>query len=507
MKAFKTILLTAAAAITCLCSCEKESLPNSETKQGVTLTVAQLSGFEDKASTTRAGNFGTPNAGKTVWANGDLILLKISYEDATEPIVGTSIFTTATYNGSTWTIDAAAKNTAGNLAISGSHLILPIGAIKTTVTAYYSPGQEWSTPIAENTKLVLRAGITAGMHEHHTNTATNTNTNTGVVDKIELPAWSTTSSRLRIASQTLAGRTDASIRLTLQGFTPTGGTALTTPTSFDNLTIDTNDNSFFYGTWSATPAFNAHINVVYDNNGKPIHIPSFEHTFTDASTANKSYALDATDEAPTGDTYIGPAAGLIAGAPYYDINIAKNKWIITDDIATITSESDIAKAVKRLAADRRIELTIEKAITIGNKAFMLCKALSSINLPNVTKLGASAFDFCKALISANLPKVTILEGTGDVNGLTFSACDALTTLTFGTALTICGDSFVNCGYGSTNAKNITLTLAADQKKMKWDTTQKTWIQEAGNFFPNTDRKFCGRNTMHYNIFKKIKSAP
>ena len=483
MKAFKNILLTA-AAITCLCSCEQESLPNSETNQGVTLTVAQLSGFAEKASTTRAGDIGTPDAGKTTWVANDLILLKISYNDGTNPIPGTSIFTTATYNGTAWTIAADAKNTAGIPAISGNKLNLPITATQTTVTAYYSPGQEWNTPLApetaENTKLTLKASSIAGMHEHHTTTYTATE----VVDKIVLPAWKATSSRLRIASAAAAeGETDPSIRLTIKEFIPEGGTRITTPKSF-SLPIDSKNNSYFYGAWSATPNFQAHVDRVYTNAGGTTEtIAVFEHTSTTANAANKSYALDTNKDAPPNSkVYTGSSDGLVEGGPFYELNITKKYWVITDEETTIETDNNIKTALKNVYAldpTRRIHLTVLNATTIAEEAFKDCYAVSKYDFYSVTTIGDRAFEgFTQKIFMLNRTPIT---------------------------------SFGAYVFGDITEVQINLFLAIEQQKMVWGDIG--WIVDedpvtGGGFFEtiNFTHNFCGRTKdMTYNFV--IRKSP
>ena len=218
---------------------------------------------------------------------------------------------------------------------------------------------------------------------------------------------------------------------------------------------------------------------MYKKKGNDSYISRvFEHTFAETSIANKSYALDATSDA----TYIGLAAGLNKDAPYYSINIAKNSWIITDDITTIETNNDIKIAlnnVSQLDDSRRINLTLEKLKTIENAAFVQCTALASINLPLVETIENSAFDKSTALAS----------------------------VTFGKAITSFGEFVFSHG----DTKNITLTLAADQQKMVIGSDNRWSVDDAGgDFFLNGEvgtNEFCGINPYSPYTFKEIKIAP
>ena len=75
---------------------------------------------------------------------------------------------------------------------------------------------------------------------------------------------------------------------------------------------------------------------------------------------------------------------------------------MTDFVNTIDLYGD------EIAAEKIIGRTIEEynddiIASIGSYAFYRCKALTSVNLPNVTSIEQYTFNGCKALTSIDLP--------------------------------------------------------------------------------------------------------
>lgn len=114
--------------------------------------------------------------------------------------------------------------------------------------------------------------------------------------------------------------------------------------------------------------------------------------------------------------------------------------------------------------DEQVALTIYDALEIGSLAFNgSAYHMSSINLPNVTKIGEKAFQFCGKVKSFYLPKVT------HIGEMAFKYCGDCQSITFGTTLQYVGRSWLGEGTGSTdfagteaNSTNITLTIGAEQ---------------------------------------------
>ena len=79
--------------------------------------------------------------------------------------------------------------------------------------------------------------------------------------------------------------------------------------------------------------------------------------------------------------------------------------------------------------------------SIGDKAFLRCKALTSIEIPDsVTKIGSYAFLRCSALTSIEIP-----DSVTSIGNLAFDGCEALTSITIPNSVTTIGEfAFYGC---------------------------------------------------------------
>ena len=75
---------------------------------------------------------------------------------------------------------------------------------------------------------------------------------------------------------------------------------------------------------------------------------------------------------------------------------------------------------------------------IGDRAFALCTALTSVSLPGVTSIGASAFDGCEELSSVSLPAAT------SIGSYALYHCTALASVSLPVATTIGDSAFERC---------------------------------------------------------------
>ena len=87
-------------------------------------------------------------------------------------------------------------------------------------------------------------------------------------------------------------------------------------------------------------------------------------------------------------------------------------------------------------------ITIPNSVTsIGSEAFFVCKGLTSITIPNsVTSIGSEAFSNCSGLTSITIPNSVTSIGEG-----AFYYCSGLTSITIGNSVTSIGmGAFYNC---------------------------------------------------------------
>ena len=142
-KIFQYIMLAVVTIVMASCTSDIEETTATTGKNNVQLVVGEFPAFGD--SQTRA--IGTPDEGKTSWAEGDELLLEM-----TSKTLGTK-YAAFTYNGSSWEL------TSGELSYK-------IDEVPTFPHVYYAPNYKW-----ENGKLVLKEGKVAGTDEYIEGTA------------------------------------------------------------------------------------------------------------------------------------------------------------------------------------------------------------------------------------------------------------------------------------------------------------------------------------------------
>lgn len=93
--------------------------------------------------------------------------------------------------------------------------------------------------------------------------------------------------------------------------------------------------------------------------------------------------------------------------------------------------SEFVNTIELLGDQETAYAIISKTITefrdnvlteIAGRRFYECKSLTTVDLPNVTKLGDSAFNYCNSLSSVNVPNVE------SVGGNSFANCIGLTSI-------------------------------------------------------------------------------
>ncbi|MCG9792311.1 leucine-rich repeat protein [Flavobacterium algicola] len=100
-------------------------------------------------------------------------------------------------------------------------------------------------------------------------------------------------------------------------------------------------------------------------------------------------------------------------------------------------------------------LVVDGDTTIDSQSFANCSGLTTVNLPNVTKIGPSpsvglSFWNCSNLQSINIPVIQSIS-TGAFNG-----CSALSSITFPASLTSLSEINYNMFKGCSNLTNITV---------------------------------------------------
>lgn len=97
------------------------------------------------------------------------------------------------------------------------------------------------------------------------------------------------------------------------------------------------------------------------------------------------------------------------------------------------------KVVAASVTDKTIEEYDDNVITtIATHAFYQCKALASVNLPNVKSIGEFAFYECSKLASVSIPSATIIVDNS------FRGCSLMTSLDMQNLTEIGTSAFVDC---------------------------------------------------------------
>ena len=358
-KIFQYIMLAVVTIVMASCTSDIEETTTTTGKSNVQLVVGEFPAFGD--SQTRA--IGTPDEGKTSWAEGDELLLEM-----TSKTFGTK-YAAFTYNGSSWEL------TSGELSYKEDE-------VPTFPHVYYAPNYKW-----EAGKLVLKEGKVAGTDEYIEGTAEITGNGQGI--NVSFADATRNYSRLRIATMP-----DKPITVDITKFTPAGSSSLETKENY-TLVSDENGNAYLYGTFDR----NAEVTVKYRE------APLATHTFLQATENAKSYALDATvvsltDEGLTFDQIVEDVKKeLDAGKTYINI-------ILAPDV-----DKETLKAINIGLKDARygsINLTLIGCKKIPYGGFMHFYMLKSIVLPDVTEIGENAFSDCawlEKVVLGNLTKV------------------------------------------------------------------------------------------------------
>ena len=373
-KIFQYIMLAVVTIVMASCTSDIEETTATTGKSNVQLVVGEFPAFGD--SQTRA--IGTPDEGKTSWAEGDELLLEM-----TSKTFGTK-YAAFKYNGSSWEL------ASGELSYKEDE-------VPTFPHVYYAPNYKW-----EAGKLVLKEGKVAGTDEYIEGKANITPNGQAIT--VEFSKATRNYSRLRIATMP-----NKPITVTIDRYTPAGSSDMKWDQKYA-LTSDEKGNAYLYGNFVT----NSQFTVKYEE------APLASHTFLQATVNAKSYALDATvvslaDEGITYDQIVEDVKKeLDAGKTYINI-------ILAPDVDEETLEAIHIGLLEEDARDGSINLTLIGCKKIPSRGFLHFDMLKSIVLPDVTEIGENAFSDCPGLQKVVLGNLTKVYGNVGKKGI-FDGC-------------------------------------------------------------------------------------
>ena len=371
-KIFQYIMLAVVTIVMASCTSDIEETTATTGKSNVQLVVGEFPAFGD--SQTRA--IGTTDPGKTSWAEGDELLLKM-----TSKTLGTK-YATFKYNGSSWEL------ASGELSYKADE-------VPTFPHVYYAPNYKW-----EAGELVLKEGKVAGTDEYIEGKAEITPNGQSIT--VKFAAATRNYSRLRIATMP-----NKPITVTINKYTPAGSSDMAWSQNYA-LTSDEKGNAYLYGTFVPY----SRVDVKYGE------APLATYKFTQETKNAKSYALDATVISVNSAEEIKSAIQK---------EVANSKTAIRLNIASDAGDNEfnaIREAFENVNS-RTIDLTLIGCKEIPADGLNYLNALKSISLPDVTKIGMKALYYCMYLQEIYAPNVSAIDEYA------FGKCNNLSKVTFG----------------------------------------------------------------------------
>ena len=412
-KIFQYIMLAVVTIVMASCTSDIEETTAATGKSNVQLVVGEFPAFGDSQTRT----IGTPDPGKTSWAEGDELLLAM-----TSKTFGTK-YAAFKYNGSSWEL------ASGELSYKEDE-------VPTFPHVYYAPNYKW-----ESGKLTLKEGKVAGTDEYIEGKANITPNGQAIT--VEFSKATRNYSRLRIATNY-----SEDITVTVSNFSPGNTVALTDNTY--TLTPDNNGNVYLYG----------HFSVQTSIGIKLKEYSLLNYTFRENTIDGKSYALDANvvfaDNMEAEDLGKTIKEQLDAGKTNIKLILASDAGenvfaIIKDALYGGTAGS--------------INLSLIGCKEIPTKGLSnwdgKLDALKSIYLPDITRIGVEGLAYCVFLEEINTPNVTSIHENA------FGGCTNLQKITFGELTEVKGlshdyDGILDPGV---NTERINLVLSENQKVM------------------------------------------
>lgn len=435
-KIFQYIMLAVVTIVMASCTSDIEETTATTGKNNVQLVVGEFPAFGD--SQTRA--IGTPDEGKTSWAEGDELLLEM-----TSKTLGTK-YAAFKYNGSNWEL------ASGELSYKEDE-------VPTFPHVYYAPNYKW-----EAGELVLKEGKVAGTDEYIEGKAQITGNGQGI--NVSFAKTTRNYSRLRIATNQ-----DGSVTIIAKFFTPanTRGNSDNTYT----LTPDEKGNVYLYG------KFFKYSSIVVKNDD----VTLADYFFQKNIDANKSYALDA-----TAMSLVGLSTEEMQSTIEKELNKGKAdiRLVLSDDMTN--DDMEAIKSVLGSAKDDNINLTIMGLKKVWNYALSEIPHVKKLKLTDVEEIGEYAICRNMTLQVFEAPKLrTIHSGA-------FLDCPDLQTLRFG-AIEY-AEELVSQIFDQGTEYRIDLILSSDQKELNedrygslWEASQTPYADSAYH----TDGKFINNH--------------
>ena len=447
-KIFQYIILAVVTIVMASCTSDIEETTATTGKSNVQLVVGEFPAFGD--SQTRA--IGTPDEGKTSWAEGDELLLEM-----TSKTFGTK-YAAFTYNGSSWEL------ASGELSYKEDE-------VPTFPHVYYAPNYKW-----EAGELVLKEGKVAGTDEYIEGKANITPNGEAIT--VKFAEATRNYSRLRIATMP-----NKPITVSINKYTPAGSSDMKWDQNYA-LTSDEKGNAYLYGTFENY----SEVTVKYREAALTTH------TFSQATESAKSYALDATVISANSAEEINSAIKQ---------EVADGKTAIRLNIASDAGDNEfkaIREAFKNVKSGT-IDLTLIGCKEIPADGLNDIKALKSIFLPDVTKIGMNALSYCVNLQEICAPNVSAIDERA------FAGFIMLTKVTLGELTDVRGEA--NSGGGIFDDDKrilIDLYLPKNQEVMKGEfdenSNQYIWKPTGESYFASLD--YDNRIFLGYQ-FNSVKS--
>ena len=172
---------------------------------------------------------------------------------------------------------------------------------------------------------------------------------------------------------------------------------------------------------------------------------------------------------------------------------AGNKNIVINNLAANADISvfDAIRDALSSASEGSIDLTVYGVEALPSNAFLNCKPLKVISLPDVKSIESVAFQECNGLETIYAPRVS------SISDLAFSYCQKLRSVTLGN---ISAAGF--CIFDVVPTEGVDLTLSNDQKVMTGSDIDGWRSDESGENYSNSPDHV--RRTFLRKIFKSIK---